>query len=156
MKLTRQEEIHFNNKIRTLREDQRITQMKAFVSHGSKTTYDHCMDVTRMSYLLSRRVPFSVDEAALLRGAMLHDYYLYDWHKPHGCLHGFFHPKKALINAKRDFHLNLKEQNIIQSHMWPLTITSLPLSREAWIVCIADKICATHETFLERKLLQQE
>lgn len=156
MQLTPSEEIHFNKQIRHLSDDIRINQMKSFISHGTKSTYDHCMDVTKMSYLLSRRMPFSVDEAALLRGAMLHDYYLYDWHKPHGCLHGFFHPKKALRNANRDFTLNEKEQNIIKSHMWPLTITSLPLSREAWIVCIADKICATRETILERKLLQQE
>lgn len=153
MKLTRQEEIHFNNQIRVLSDDERIAQMKSFISHGTKSTYDHCMDVTKMSYFLSRRVPFSVDEATLLRGAMLHDYYLYDWHKPHGYLHGFFHPGKALKNANRDFRLNVKEQNIIKSHMWPLTLTCLPLSKEAWIVCIADKICATRETFMERRKL---
>ena len=151
MKLTKQEEIYFKNRIRTLSEDERILQNKAFISHGNKTTYDHCMDVTRMSYLLSRRLPVCVDEAALIRGAMLHDYYLYDWHKPHGYLHGFFHPGKALKNAERDFDLNAKEKNIIKSHMWPLTLTSLPRSKEAWIVCLADKICATKETLYERK-----
>ena len=153
MKLTRQEEIHFNNQIRVLSDDERIAQMKSFISHGTKSTYDHCMDVTKMSYFLSRRIPLSVDEATLLRGAMLHDYYLYDWHKPHGYLHGFFHPSKALKNANRDFRLNVKEQNIIKSHMWPLTLTCHPLSKEAWIVCIADKICATRETFMERRKL---
>ena len=46
MKLTRQEEIHFNNQIRVLSDDERIAKMKSFISHGTKSTYDPCMYVT--------------------------------------------------------------------------------------------------------------
>ena len=34
---------------------------------------------------------------------------------------------------------------IIRTHMWPLTITKVPTSREAFLVCMADKLMATKE-----------
>lgn len=88
-----------------------------------------------------------VDRKALVKGALLHDYFLYDWHeknKNHR-LHGFYHPRHALRNAMQDYNISDKEADIILKHMFPLTIIP-PNNREAWIVCMADKICATYET----------
>ena len=93
-----------------------------------------------------------VDEKALLTGALLHDFYLYDWHKKndrHG-LHGYTHPDTACKNARHYFHINKKEQDIIRTHMWPLTLTKVPKSREAMIVCLADKYVSTVETLTKR------
>ena len=56
------------------------------------------------------------------------------------------HPAKALRNANKYFDLTEREANIISSHMFPLTLTKVPKCREAVIVCITDKICATKET----------
>ena len=47
--------------------------------------------------------------------------------------------------------LTRKEENIIRSHMWPLTFWHYPQSREAVIVCLADKIVSTKETLFKRK-----
>ena len=44
-----------------------------------------------------------------------------------------------------------KEKDIIQSHMWPLTPADIPHSREAALVCIADKMSSSYETVLERR-----
>ena len=79
---------------------------------------------------------------------MLHDFYLYDWHKPEEAqpLHGFRHPATALRNARKHFALNKVEENVIISHMWPLTLRKVPRCREAALVCLADKICSLHET----------
>ena len=79
--------------------------------------------------------------------ALLHDYFLYDWHKadPSHRLHGFYHPGTALRNARQDFALTPREENIIHRHMFPLTPMP-PATREAWIVCLADKYCAAAET----------
>jgi len=99
------------------------------------------------SYYLALKMNAPVDIHSLIRGALLHDYFLYDWHQkdPSHRLHGFRHPKTALGNAQRDYYLNWKEKNIIARHMFPL-IPVPPQCREAWIVCLADKWCALGET----------
>ncbi len=127
-------------------------RMKQFIQHGQISTYEHCLRVALLSYLINRRLNLGADEASLVRGAFLHDFYLYDWHDPaqHPRLHGFYHPAAALANARKYFSVNKKECNIIESHMWPLTITILPRCREAFIVCLADKWCSTQETLFCR------
>ncbi len=39
---------------------------------------------------------------------------------------------------------------VIESHMWPLNLRSVPASREAWVVCIADKCASLYETLARR------
>ena len=92
-------------------------------------------------------------ERDLVRGALLHDYFLYDWHDKysHEKLHGFHHPHVALENASREYQLTPRERDIIQKHMWPLTLFHIPRCREAWVVTTADKYCSLKETLLERK-----
>ena len=65
-------------------------------------------------------------------------------------MHGFSHPGSACVNARNYFQITQKEQNIIQSHMWPLTFRHMPTCREAVIVCLADKYCAVEESMLQR------
>lgn len=125
-------------------------KMKRYTHHGRISTFDHCMDVARLSLRLNRKLHINCKEKELLRGAFLHDYFLYDWHNWDGPLHGFYHAKEALKNAKRDFDLTEREENIIGSHMWPLNLTRIPKCREAWLVCIADKIVSTKETLFKR------
>ena len=48
-------------------------------------------------------------------------------------------------NAQRDFGLSRREQNMIHSHMFPLSLT-LPHYRESLILCAADKLCAIRES----------
>ena len=78
----------------------------------------------------------------------LHDFYLYDWHEKSAWhrWHGFSHPSRAWKNARRHFPMGAKEENIIRSHMWPLIPWQIPKSREAVIVCLADKCCSLYET----------
>ena len=86
----------------------------------------------------------------LIRGALLHDYFLYDWHDGKGRhFHGFTHPGCAKRNAEMDYTLSPRVKNIIARHMFPLTPVP-PTCTEAWIVCIADKICAIEETLFKR------
>ena len=40
---------------------------------------------------------------------------------------------------------------MILSHMWPLNITKVPKSKEALILCVADKCIALKETLARRK-----
>lgn len=125
-----------------------VQSMKAYIQHGSTSTYEHCMNVVRLSYWLNRRLHLNANERALLIGALLHDFYLYDWHEKSGWhrLHGFFHPARACKNARQIFHIGELEADIIENHMWPLTFRHIPRSREAAIVCLADKCCSVLET----------
>ena len=134
-----------------IKDDPKTLRMKDYTQHGKVSTYDHCLDVAKTSYRLSRGLRLKVKEKELVRGAFLHDYFLYDWHHHDGKWHGFTHPDEAARNAKRDFDLTDTEEDIIKSHMWPLTLRQIPKSREAALVCIADKICSLKETLLKRK-----
>ena len=137
---------------------EKFNQSKNYIQHGKKSVFHHSVDVAKMSLKISRMLPFHFKERDLVRGALLHDYFLYDWHhksvkvrKPSDIkkLHGFTHPMTAMRNADRDFGLSACEKEIISKHMWPLT-SSMPKNREAWVVTLADKICSTKETLKRR------
>lgn len=131
----------------------RAEESKKYFQHGTTSVYDHSLSVVYKSCELARRWGLAVDYRAMIRGAFLHDYFLYDWHDRkhrHRRPHGFYHPGVALYNALKDVELSDKEQNIIRRHMFPLTPVP-PNCLEAWVVCIADKICSSKETLAGRK-----
>ncbi|MCR5674929.1 MAG: HD domain-containing protein [Lachnospiraceae bacterium] len=138
--------------LQDLTTDEHVLEMKRYIQHGRISTYAHCEEVALASYRINRRLHLKADEKVLLRAAMLHDFYLYDWHDNDGThpLHGYRHADQAMENAKRFFHIGETEQMAIWSHMWPLNITRLPRTREAWILCIADKLVSFEETVLKR------
>ena len=124
-----------------------------FIQHGSVSVLNHSIRVANISLMIADALRINVNRAALIRGALLHDYFLYDWHKKgegHR-LHGFRHPFSAARKAEEDYTITRKEAGIIRSHMFPL-IPLPPTSKEGWIVCIADKISALHETLFKRKV----
>ena len=118
----------------------KVQEMREFIQHGDVTTYQHCKNVVVVSCWINHR------------------FHLYDWHKQgsfHGLrhlfeMHGFSHPGSACVNAQRVFGITKKEQNVIASHMWPLTFRHIPTCREAVIVCLADKYCAIVESMFRR------
>lgn len=137
----------------SLRRDGRVREMKSFTQHGSVSTFEHCRAVTKLSLGIDRRLHLHSDKKVLITGAMLHDYFLYDWHdkaRPGQRIHGYTHAAAAAKNARRHFDIDGRTHHVIWSHMWPLNITRLPRSREAWIVCTADKIVSLRETFMTR------
>ena len=144
--MTDKEEHHFRRVMKTITEDKKALQMKQFIQHGQVTTFDHGLRVARLSYLLARRLHLKVEEEELLTGAFLHDYFLYDWHDHGDHLHGYHHAEISARNAKRDFRISGKTEHIIKSHMWPLNLTRVPRSKEAFLVCIADKMCSLQES----------
>lgn len=152
MHFTMPERLAFGEILRGWSDRDQALQMRQYIQHGRVTTYDHCVRVALVSFWLNRRLPFHCDEVSLVRGAFLHDFYLYDWHHCADLpgLHGFEHPARALANAAAAYPLTAKEANIIASHMWPLTLTKLPRCREAAVVCLADKLCSLQETLLKR------
>lgn len=133
--------------------DSRFCESKKYIQHGNISVYMHSIAVAYYSCWLAEHYNIKVKKKELIRGALLHDYFLYDWHKNKEegrHLHGFTHPATALRNALEDFDLTLIEQDIIKRHMFPL-IPVPPKYREGVLVSIADKICSIYET-THRKL----
>jgi uncharacterized protein len=147
MKLTKKEKIFVYRQLQFFYPNPNVQSMKNYCQHGKVSTFRHCRNVAFCSFWLNRSFHAGADPESLVRGAFLHDYYLYDWHekdKSHR-LHGYHHPMTALKNAQREFDLNETECDIIENHMWPLTLFHYPKSKEAVLVCIADKICTVQE-----------
>lgn len=132
--------------IQSLSSKGRFASEKTFLHHRETTVYDHSVHVAEVSMAIANSLPFSFDIDSLIRGALLHDYFLY--HRNESVktyvMHGYRHPLIAADNAKADYGINDIEENIIRRHMFPLTPIP-PKYREAWVVCIADKCCATME-----------
>ncbi len=126
---------------------------RGVIQHGTVSVFRHSLGVADMCLRLARGLRLRVDERALVRGALLHDYFLYDWHVPDPShrWHGFTHPSAALRNAARDFELGRIERNMIESHMFPMMVPA-PHCRESVLLCVADKLCATAEIVRDRRL----
>ena len=120
---------------------------KKFLQHGKVSVYTHSVRVAVLSLFLAELLRVKVNEEVMMRGALLHDYFLYDWHEKDDShrWHGFSHARAALKNAKKDFQLGEIEQDVIQKHMFPLNLKP-PKYKESVLVCLADKLSALEET----------
>jgi len=130
-------------------ESENFKKTKEFIQHGNMSVQEHCINVAKTSLHMKYKLGITCNTSDLVRGALLHDYFLYDWHKSDKVnshrLHGFFHPARALYNAKKEYDITARQADIIIKHMWPLTVVP-PMCREAWIVTTADKYCSLMET----------
>jgi uncharacterized protein len=145
----------FYEELEKLLADEKVRGMSKYRQHFGTNTLKHSIRVAQTAFDLSNRLGWDIDEKELARGALLHDYYQYsvlderiDAIKAYR--HGTRHPWIASKNAEKDFGITDKEKNIIRSHMWPLTLRTPPKSREAALVCMADKLIAIKEMVFRR------
>ena len=128
-------------------------KLKDYFHHNS-SIYNHVHDVAYLSYRISKFL--GLDYRSTARGALLHDFFLYDWRNhdapdlPREKFHGLEHPKIAVANARKYFSLNDIEEDIIRKHMWPLTLVP-PKYKESYIVSFADKYLSSKEFISEYK-----
>ena len=86
-----------------------------FIQHGNTSCLLHSIAVSYYSLAFITFLNMKCDKESLVVGSLLHDYFLYDWHEKDSShrLHGFFHPKKAYMNASRDYNINYIEIRFI-------------------------------------------
>jgi uncharacterized membrane protein len=142
-------------------EHEEFLKLKDFFHHNS-SIYAHVHDVAYLSYRICKYLKLDYQSAA--RGALLHDFFLYDWRNhdlpdlPREKYHGIEHPAIALANAQKHFSLNEIEEDIIKKHMWPLTLIP-PKYKESFIVSFADKYLSSKEfisEFKKKRIQRQE
>ena len=103
-----------------------------YAQHGSTTRLVHSVAVAYYSYRLAFFLGLSFHARDLVRGALLHDYFLYDAqdgdpaHKGHWTRH----PEIALENAGKDLPLTAIEADVIRKHMFPPYPPAAPLPGE--------------------------
>lgn len=145
------EDLIFKSYLSDVLKKKKYLKMNRYIQHGNTTCLLHSIAVAYYSYRLCKILHLNIHEKELIRGALLHDYYLYDWHSKYKPtrnvgLHGRIHPKIALFNARKDYQVNRIESDIIEHHMFPLTFTP-PKYKEGVIVCLVDKACSIYEVF---------
>ena len=133
--------------LKEVKKESRLQETDQYLQHGVTSVYRHSLAVAYFSCYLAEKLHLKVRTKEMIRGALLHDYFLYDWHIPstENRRHAFDHPRRAWENASQDFELTECEKDIILKHMFPLTL-KLPKYRESYIVLLADKYCAIYET----------
>ena len=147
--MTKKEKIRYYGK--DILDSKSIQIQKQCLQHVNRTVFEHSLAVSLMCLTIIEFLHLKLNERRLIRGALLHDYFLYDWHvkdKSHR-LHGFRHPYFALENARKEYELDPVLEDMIVKHMFPL-IPIPPKYKESWVLCIADKICASKETILRK------
>lgn len=140
--------VEFQEIIKDIATNSNVSALKDHMQHISTSRFEHCEEVAYYTYQICKKL--GLDYVSAARGAMLHDFYFYDWRNKgvegQKKFHLMRHPGIALKNADDIFELNDLEKDIIKKHMWPVTIVP-PKYKESFIVTCVDKYCATIEFF---------
>lgn len=112
------------------------------ITHHGITRYDHSLRVSYYTYLITKNLHLDYKKAT--RAALLHDFYFDEVEEFNEIFKLRRHPNFALENAKKYFTLSNMEEDIIKSHMFPVTFTP-PKYLESWIVDIIDDFSAVYE-----------
>ncbi len=110
--------------------------------HHDRTALTHSLAVSTTAWALARRL--RLDAVSVARGALLHDFFLYDWRVVENSHHPTMHARVALANARARFSLNPMEEDIIVTHMWPIGKPFYSY-RESALVSLVDKYVSTKE-----------
>ena len=152
--------LEFKNELeeiyQSLFNDNRVRRMLEIPMHRGSNCFLHSFKVAKKAIhrALNKK---SIDLKVLLYGAILHDYYLYDWRKDKSKRksHGRSHPIIAADQAKKDFDIPDEAASIIRSHMWPLNFKLYPKNKEAKLLSFSDKSIAIKEFFSSSKRKQK-
>ena len=148
MKINKEQKEQLEKIYQTFLNDEKIKRMINIPMHRGSNCYIHSFKVAKRA--IKRAIGTHKDNINLemvLLGAILHDYYLYDWRSDREKLrgHGKNHPHIAADNAEKDFEISEDVKKIIHSHMWPINFSEYPKTREAKIVSISDKAVTLKE-----------
>ena len=111
--------------------------------HHKGNRLEHSKRVSYISYRICK--VFNLDYVSAARGGLLHDFFLNKYNRSNSGRLLTNHPLIASRNAKKHFDLSPKEINIIESHMFPVSVKIFPKYWESIIVSLVDKVCWGYE-----------
>ena len=153
-KLTKQQKEELEAIYQKFLNDEKVQRMSEIQMHRGSSCYIHPFRVAKLCLLkASRYERYTFEDLKnVLVASILHDYYLYDWREHHELKkkHGRRHPLVACANAIRDFNVPTEVQDIIKTHMWPLTLKLYPKTKEAKLVNRIDNHIAIREALTFR------
>lgn len=127
--------------VRDILANEKVKSM-ASIPHHDASILRHSLTVSQAAFVVAER--YGLDARSVARGALLHDFFLYDWRKTRVKHHATGHAKTALKNARACFSLNEIECDIILTHMWPLS-RKFYRYRESFVVSVMDKLVSAKE-----------
>ena len=125
----------FNNIIKDIVTNEEFMKLQNEVHH-STTRFNHSLRVAYEVY--NKLKDNNQNYVDATRAALLHDFFFDDDLSSSQNDRLNNHPLIALENAKKYFDINELQENIILSHMYPLSYC-LPRFKESWIVSLMDK-----------------
>ena len=134
----------FKDLIQDLLRTPEVLGLDQYDQHLNTSRLQHSLNVAYYAYLISKNM--RVNHKDLVRGAFLHDLFLYDWREVNTSAkeHIVLHPQVALENARKITEVSSVMEDVIVNHMWPLG-KAKPQTKEAWIVQASDKLCTLFE-----------
>ena len=135
--------MQFEYIVKDILSNKEFQKTKGKVHHGI-TRYDHLVRVAFYTFIVTKFLRLNYVEAT--RAALLHDFFLDETknEKKREALKN--HPKYALSNAKKYYDLTPLQEDIITSHMFPVTYTP-PKYLESWIVDLVDDVAGIYEQY---------
>jgi len=136
------EKKEFYNICSDILENEHFQLLKEEKHHGT-SRYNHSIRVAIKTYMTARSRGWSYVE--ITRAALLHDFYTNDDLNnvdPAKAL--VIHPNVAAKNAKKYFNVSKRVQDMIKTHMYPVT-KEMPKTKEALLISLIDKEVGTYE-----------
>ena len=134
----------FDQIVNDIANHEQFLQLKHELHHGI-SRYEHSLRVAKVTYSVTKKMHLDYERAT--RAALLHDFYTDKDTEGYTTKETFkLHPKIAVMNAKKYFDIDTKQENMIESHMFPASLT-VPKYTESWIITGADKVIASHEMY---------
>ena len=118
----------------------------AEIKHHDSNRLNHSLKVSYYSYKVAKLCRLNV--VATARAGLLHDFYyesILDQNSAKEKMKLYLsHQEEAVNNSRKYFNLSDREENIIATHMFPVT-KKIPRYKESWVVTSVDKGVAIAE-----------
>lgn len=130
-----------------------VQALAKYTHHKHTDRLKHSVRVSYYSFKVAKKLGLASKDVAI--AGLLHDLFYYDTKTDKQENHLKEHPQIALVNALKIADLTIKEQDIILSHMFLISMKHIPKSRESLLVSLVDKAVSMQEVFMFSKIFRK-